>query len=145
MTARVQLIAVIGALALFFLVFELVRRRRMLERYALLWLLCSAVLAALALWTDLLGDFSSLVGIKTPSNALFLVAFGFVLLLLLHFSLVISTLSEKTVVLAQHVGLLESQLAALRREQTESGVAGHRSVRSVRVGRHASDADHDSL
>lgn len=116
MTDRVQLVAVVAALALFLLVFELVRRRRMMERYALLWLFCSVVLAALALWTGLLGDFSEAVGVKTPSNALFLVAFGFVLLLLLHYSLVISTLSEQTVVLAQRVGLLQQELDSVRAE-----------------------------
>ncbi|MDO9357296.1 MAG: DUF2304 domain-containing protein, partial [Solirubrobacteraceae bacterium] len=79
MTSRLQIVAVLGALALFALVFELVRRRKMMERYALLWLLCALVLALLAVWTGLLTDFSLSLGIKTPSNALFLVAFGFVL------------------------------------------------------------------
>lgn len=121
MTDRVQLVAVVAALALFVLVFELVRRRRMMERYALLWLFCSIVLAALALWTGLLGEFSDAVGVKTPSNALFLVAFGFVLLLLLHYSLVISTLSEQTVVLAQRVGLLQQELDTVRAELDGGG------------------------
>lgn len=136
MTPRVQLLAVVGALALFLLVFELVRRRRMLERYALLWLLCASVLAALALWTGLLSEFSETVGVKTPSNALFLVAFGFVLLLLLHFSLVISTLTEKSVVLAQHVGLLQAEIDALRADPSR----GAGSLRSARASETADSA-----
>ena len=36
--SRLQFVAVLGALALLLIVLELVRRRRLLERYALLWL-----------------------------------------------------------------------------------------------------------
>ncbi len=118
MSTRVQLVAVVAALVLFFVVFELVRSRRMMERYALLWLVCSLVLAGLAIWTDLLTDFANTIGIKTPSNALFLVAFGFVLLLLLHFSVVISSLSDRSVVLAQRVGMLQQELDAYKGEPT---------------------------
>ena len=49
----------------------------------------------------------SLVGIAYPPNALFLIAFGFVLVLLLHFSVAVSRLSDQTKVLAQRLALLE--------------------------------------
>jgi hypothetical protein len=152
MTPRIQLVATIAALALFFIVFELVRRKRLMERYALLWLVCSIVLTALALWTDLLEQFSTAIGVQTPSNALFLVAFGFVLLLLLHFSLVISTLSDRSVVLAQQVGLLQQELDAYKRREaaltggegpaaTEAPTTGDERVAAF-TGRHGA-AQHD--
>jgi hypothetical protein len=115
MTAdRVQLFAIVVAIAQFVLVFELVRSKRMLERYALLWLVSSLVLFVLAAWSQLLELVASSVGIKTPSNALFLATFGYVLVLLLHFSIVISRLSAQSTILAQHVGLLERSVAELR-------------------------------
>jgi hypothetical protein len=107
---RIQLIAVAITLGLFLLVFELVRRRRLLERYALLWLLSSVVLLVLAVWTGLLERVSDLAGIEVPSNALFVVGFAFVLALLLHFSLAISRLSDETKVLAQQVARLDHEL-----------------------------------
>ena len=82
-------------------VFELVRRRRLLERYALLWLFSSLVLLGLAVWRGLLDDLARAIGISYPPNALFVVAFGFVLVLLLHFSLAVSRLADQTKVLAQ--------------------------------------------
>jgi len=112
---RIQLIAVAVTLALFLGVFELVRRRRLMERYALLWLLSTAVLLLLAAWTGLLERVAEFAGIDVPSNALFVVGFAFVLVLLLHFSLAISRLSDETKLLAQHVARLDQELRESRR------------------------------
>lgn len=114
MTSRLSIVAILASLALLVVVFELVRQRRLMERYALLWLLSASVLAALAIWSGLLEDVSSTLGIKTPSNALFLIAFGFVLLLLLHFSLIISRLTDRSALLAQRVGMLQQEVIELR-------------------------------
>ena len=47
-------------------------------------------------------------------SALFIVALGFILLLLLHFSLVISRLADQTKVLAQRLGLVQNELDEMR-------------------------------
>jgi hypothetical protein len=112
--SRLQLIAIVVTAGLFILVFELVRQRRLLERYALLWLFASAVLLGLSIWRGALEELASAVGIFYAPSALFAVAFGFVLVLLLHFSLVISRLAEQTKVLAQRVGLLQHEVDELR-------------------------------
>jgi hypothetical protein len=97
------------AVVVFLLVFEMVRRRRLHERYAILWLGAALALLILAAWTQLLAAISRAVGIATPSNAFFVIAFGFLLLLVLHFSAVVSRLSDETRVLAQRVALLEGR------------------------------------
>ena len=112
--SRLQLLAIVVTAGLFILVFELVRQRRLLERYALLWLFSSAVLLALSIWRGALEELASAVGIFYAPSALFAVAFGFVLVLLLHFSLVISRLAEQTKVLAQRIGLLQHEVDELR-------------------------------
>jgi hypothetical protein len=112
--SRLQILAIVVTAGLFILVFELVRQRRLLERYALLWLFSSAVLLALSVWRGALEELASAVGIFYAPSALFAVAFGFVLVLLLHFSLVISRLAEQTKVLAQRVGLLQHEVDELR-------------------------------
>ena len=112
--SRLQLLAVLVTAGLFVLVFELVRRRRLLERYALLWLFSSAVLLGLSIWRGLLEELAQAVGIFYAPSALFAVAFGFVLILLLHFSLVISALAEQSKVLAQQVGMLRHEVAELQ-------------------------------
>lgn len=130
MADRIQIVAILGAAGLLLFVFELVRRRRLLERYALLWLASGAVLLALAVWRGLLTTVADAIGIFYPPSALFVVAFGFVLVLLLHFSLVISRLADQSKVLAQRVGLLQQRLEeqghmidALRAETPAAGSA----------------------
>jgi hypothetical protein len=121
--SRLQILAIIVTAGLFVLVFELVRQRRLLERYALLWLFSSAVLLALSVWRGALEELASAVGIFYAPSALFAVAFGFVLVLLLHFSLVISRLAEQTKVLAQRIGLLQHEVDELRSRLGEAETA----------------------
>jgi hypothetical protein len=113
--ARIQIVAVVASLGLLFVVLELVRRRRLLERYALLWLFSALVLTGLALWRGLLEQVAAAVGIVYAPSALFLIAFGFILLLLLHFSIAVSRLSDQTKVLAQRVAMLEDRQRATAR------------------------------
>ena len=121
--SRLQILAIVVTAGLFILVFELVRQRRLLERYALLWLFSSAVLLALSVWRGALEELASAVGIFYAPSALFAVAFGFVLVLLLHFSLVISRLAEQTKVLAQRIGLLQHEVDELRSRLGEAETA----------------------
>ncbi len=111
-----QLAAIAFAVVVFLLVFEMVRRRYLAERYAILWLGAAVVLIVLAVWDQLLSAISKAVGIATPSNAFFVIAFAFLLLLVLHFSAVVSRLADETRVLAQRLALLEGRERARRAE-----------------------------
>jgi hypothetical protein len=119
MTNRIQIVAVLAAGALLLVVLEMVRRRRLMERYALLWLLSATILIAFAAWRDGLKVLSHAIGIAYPPNALFFVALAFILLLLLHFSSAVSRLSDQTKILAQRAALLEERLRRL--EQPRGG------------------------
>jgi hypothetical protein len=112
MDVRIQLVALLGAGVLLFVVLELVRQRRLMERYALLWLLSAIVILGLAVFRDGLETISKALGIAYPPNALFFIAFAFVLLLLLHFSVAVSRLADQSKVLAQRLALLEQRLRA---------------------------------
>jgi hypothetical protein len=116
MDSRIQILTILVAALLLIGVIDLVRRRRLLERYALLWLLSSIVLLGLASWRGALDRIAEAVGVAYPPNALFIVAFGFVLWMLLHFSVAVSRLSDQTKVLAQRLALLEERM---RRQESE--------------------------
>jgi hypothetical protein len=110
MDTRIQIVAIIGSGALLLFILELVRRRRLLERYALLWLFSALVLLGLAAWRGGLQKLADLFGIAYPPNALFFIAFAFVLALLLHFSVAVSRHSDQIKVLAQRLALLEERV-----------------------------------
>jgi hypothetical protein len=123
MDVRIQIVAIVGAFGLLLAILELVRRRKLLERYALLWLFSGVVLLALAVWRGALEELAQLVGIAYPPNALFFVAFAFVLVLLLHFSVAVSRLTDQTKVLAQRLALLEERVGPARVAGAVDGTA----------------------
>jgi hypothetical protein len=90
------------------------------------------VLLGLAVWRGLLEVVANTVGIAYAPSALFAVAFGFVLALLLHFSLVISRLADQNKVLAQKLGMLQERIATL---EAESDVGPGRDAEPARVTR----------
>jgi hypothetical protein len=110
MGMRVQVMAIVASGVLLLVVLELVRRRRLLERYALLWLFSALVLLGLSAWQGLLTSIADAIGIRYPPSALFVIAFAFILVLLLHFSTAVSRLADQSKVLAQRVALLEQRL-----------------------------------
>jgi hypothetical protein len=124
MELRIQVVAILGTLALLLVVLELVRRRRLLERYALVWLGSALVLLALAIWKGLLGSISEAVGIFYPPAALFVIAFGFILVLLLHFSTAVSRLTDQSKVLAQRIALMEERQRELEQQLADAAGEG---------------------
>lgn len=108
---KVSIAASIASLVLLLVVFELIRSRRLRERYALLWLLTGVVLLVLSLWRSGLNTIADWVGVDTyPPAVLFAVASFFVLAVLLHYSTVISKLSDQNSILAQRLALIESRI-----------------------------------
>jgi hypothetical protein len=124
MELRLQIVAIAGASGLLLFVLELVRRRALMERYALLWLLASVVILGLAIWDEALGMIARELGILSAPNALFFVAIAFILLLLLHFSAAMSRLTDQSKVLAQRQALLEQRLREVEQAESESEELG---------------------
>ena len=111
---RVSIAAAIASILLLLVVFELIRSRRLRERYALLWLLTGVVLLVLSAWRDGLNTIAGWFGVTGyPPAVLFAVGTLFILVVLLHYSTVISKLSDQNVILAQRIALLEARLGAL--------------------------------
>jgi hypothetical protein len=103
---RVSIAASIASILLILVVLELIRSRRLRERYALL---------VLSAWRGGLNTIAGWVGVTTyPPAVLFAVATLFILVVLLHYSTVISRLSDQNSILAQRVALLEERLTEKR-------------------------------
>jgi hypothetical protein len=117
---RIEVIVLAAVIC--FLIFELIRRKRLMERYAILWLLAGLCVLVLALWKGLLTTLAHAAGITYLPSALFAVAFLFVLLMLVHFSTTISRLSDQNTMLAQRLALLQQRLE----QQSENEAAARR-------------------
>ena len=108
---RISVIAALASLVLVVVVFELIRSRRLRERYALLWLVTGVTLLVLSMWRGGLNTIAGWFGVTGyPPAVFFAVTSFFVLVVLLHYATVISKLADQNVVLAQRVALLEERL-----------------------------------
>ena len=104
--ARIRVITIGGAVAILALILELVRRRKLKEEYSVLWVLTAVVVLVLALWYDLLDRVTRLIGGSLPSSTLFFFGLVFILVLMLHFSVRISSLERRMTALIQELGLM---------------------------------------
>jgi hypothetical protein len=101
---------VVAASAFFLLlVLELVRRRKIGERFSLLWILIAVgMLLAATVAFPLLFRLAPLLGVVYPATALFLLAFLGLTVLSLYFTVILSQLHRQNCILAQRVALLEA-------------------------------------
>jgi hypothetical protein len=107
----ISIAATIVSIVMLLVVFELIRSRRLRERYALLWLATGIVLVVLSAWRGGLNTIAGWFGVRGyPPAVLFAVGLLFVIVVLLHYSTVISRLVDQNTILAQRLALLEAKL-----------------------------------
>ena len=117
MPIRNKAVALVFGIGMLIIIIDLVRRRKLREEYSWLWLMTGAGILILTLWFDLLKWVTHLVGAITPSSTIFLFAFLFLIFISLHFSVVISKLTDRHKELAQRYAILELELNELKKQK----------------------------
>jgi len=112
-SSQVNPLAIIGSFILLLIILELIRRKYLRERYALLWILTGGLFLLLSIKVSFLVWISNLLGFSIPSNALFFFGLLFLVLLSLGLTVITSRLAEKNRILTQKVVLLEKRIADL--------------------------------
>ena len=119
LTVKLQILSIVFSILLGLGVLEMARRKMIRTKYTLFWLLMSFAFMALSLFGDgffILADF---IGIYSPVNAVFVVTFACVLLLLFNFSVIVSGLSYENRKLILKVSLLTWQVEQLEKEKVK--------------------------
>jgi hypothetical protein len=107
---RLTIVTVVVAVLAFVLVFELLRRRRLRQKYAFLWVLVAGATVLLSVFPGALAHASALLGIAVPSNLLFLVSLLILFGVSLQLSIEVGVLEEQSRRLAEEVGALRLRL-----------------------------------
>lgn len=107
-SAFVVFVAVLIALVVVFYI----RRWRLREEYSLLWLLLSAALIVLTIDQGLMEWAADRLDVAYSPAVLFFLALAFVAVMLFHYSLEISRLSDQNKMLAQELGILRAKVEA---------------------------------
>jgi hypothetical protein len=110
MPIRQQIFALIVGIAISIFIVEMVRRRKLREEYSWLWLLTGFGIVLLAVWYDLLVFITEMIGAVLPTTTLFVFSLLFLLLISLHYSVKISSLTDQVRKLAQKIAILQSEL-----------------------------------
>jgi hypothetical protein len=105
---RIAVLSIIASLGLLLYILEMVRRRRLREEYSILWLTGSVIVLVLSVKQDWLDRISAAAGIAYPPSLLFLIGMAFIVLILIHFSVTISTLRQENKKMAQEIALMKS-------------------------------------
>ncbi len=106
----VQIFSIVFSFFLLALIVSLIRRKKIREEYAILWVVIFMVFLILSVFRGLIDKISSLLGIQYQPASLFLILFGCAFMLLFHFSLVISDMKKKINALATSLTILEESL-----------------------------------
>ena len=114
LTLHQTVFALITSLMIFVLILELVRRRRLREEYAWLWLLTAGSMILLVAWFRLLVVITHLVGAVTPINTLLLFAVLFLFAIAVHSSVIVSRLTTQVKNLAQELALVSARVEERR-------------------------------
>ena len=112
---RLNLVAIVGSVLLLLVILELIRRRYLRERYALIWIILGTLFLIISIRMDILYGLAQVLGFSVPSNALFFFGILFLLLISLGLSVITSRLAEKNRVLTQEVVLLKRRFDDLEK------------------------------
>lgn len=125
---RLQILAVAVSAGFLLAVLELVRRRRLADEYAFVWIAVSAALLALSLWRELLHAAARELGVHDPPNVLLMALTLAVLLALLAFSVIVSRQRRQIDRLIEDTAVLAAEVHALRELREADDAAGARSA-----------------
>jgi len=110
-----KIFAVIASVALILVVGVLIKRRKLREEYALLWLATGLSMLVLVIGYPLLRWLSELIGAVAPTTTLFLFAMLFLILISIHFSVKFTTLSDQMQSVTTELALLRKELEDLKK------------------------------
>lgn len=107
----IQILSIVFSILLLALIFLLIRRKKIREEYAILWIAIFLVFLVLSVFRGLIDKISSLLGIQYQPASLFLILIGCLFLLTFHFSFVISDMKKKINTMAMKIAMMEQQFS----------------------------------
>lgn len=115
------LVGFIFVLVILLIIFEMLRRRHLREKYAVIWMIIGIGVLVLVAFPQLLFWSSGALGVKVPSNLLFAMAIVLLVSVCLHLSFEQSQAEDEIRVLAEEVGILRLKVLKLEESLAPGG------------------------
>jgi hypothetical protein len=110
------IVAVLFVVVVLLFVIEMLRRQKIREKYAVLWIVIGIATLILAAFPDLLTWAARLIGVQVPSNLLFAIAVILLLGVTLQLSREVSAAEDEIRSLAEEVAILRADLRDVQRQ-----------------------------
>jgi hypothetical protein len=117
-TDKVQILAVAASIGLLLVVLELVRRRRLVEEYSLLWVFAALALIGVSLRRSVLDIVARWLDVHYPPAVLVLLLILIVFIASLCFSVILSSQQRQIDRLIDETSVLSAELRDLRQAQS---------------------------
>ncbi len=114
MTDRLQIVALVASVGLLLVVLELVRRRRLVEEYSLLWVLAALALIGVSLRRDAIDAAAAWLNVHYPPALLVLLLILIVFVASLCFSVILSRQQRQIERLIDETSILAAEIRELR-------------------------------
>ena len=107
--ALIQIIAIAVSMIFLLSIARLIKNGKLREEYAIVWVVCTALLVTFSFWRDGFEVISHWLGIFDPPNLIFTGGVFASMIYLLHLSIVVSRLQQQNKILAQEIALLKNK------------------------------------
>jgi len=116
MPSIIQIISIASSILIILFVISLIRQRKLREEYSILWIVGGLVLIVFSVWRSLVDIIADFVGVAYAPAIILLTGIFFGMLMFMHFTVVISRLSDQNKTLAQEVALLRNRIEEIEGE-----------------------------
>jgi hypothetical protein len=113
--------ALVVAVLLLLALFWLLRTQRLREKYSVLWFAVIVGVVLLTFVPSITGWLTAFVGVTTPINLVFILAFLVLLVVCIQLSIEISTLEESARTVAEEVALLRLEMERRTADPDDGG------------------------
>lgn len=112
-----RIVLIIAVIIYFTIVLIFLKNKTLELRYTLLWLVAGVVLAILVVWPQLLSRCVALIGIQSNMNGLFVMAFAFVIMIMMSLTSIVSKQANKIKILVQEMAIMDRKIRELEKDK----------------------------
>ncbi len=110
---KLRITLIIAVLVYFVLILYFLKKKALELKYTLLWLFAGVVMGICVFFPKLLYAFVKLIGIATPMNGLYIICIGFIVILMMSLTSIVSKQAFRIRSLVQDNAMLEKRIREL--------------------------------
>ena len=98
--------SIVASILFFIIILNLVRKRKLDEKYSILWVIFSIVILLVSIFPSSITKVANIFGVYYPPSLLFLFGFVILCIYIVHITIVITKQNKMIVKLTQELGIL---------------------------------------